>query len=1086
MSKRKEDDFPPATDQKRARPGWDSDDDLDFDPIEGTSQGAGGLPSIVSSQEPTGEYGIIESIQLENFMCHASLGPVKFGPSVNFVVGYSGKSTLLTALVVGLGGKSLGTSLKEFVKDGESSANISITLKNKGIDAFKPEVYGELITVHQHINGDGYASYQLKDCTGNVVSNKKAELTAILEHFKIRVDNPVSILPQEMGRQLLRTRNEGERYSFFLKATELEQMREEYSEILERKARSQHQIEQGEEQLEDLKRQGVEIEEHFQTMVTLGKTLEDMKLEMTWAVVSETERQLDDMISNINIGDQCTIILNQELEASKIIFNEALKRYTAIHENIQKLSEEASIIGPQCIQAKEDTIRTDRAYSLALAFYTSALNEYSEIEKVAGQHQSKLEILKSAVEMAELEKQEKISTLKEKIRNFKDQEDSLVEEIKHLHQAIERDDKEHSRVREDVVYVQELLDDDQCQLNRLKDCKNQPLKLFGHQMPALIEALEDAHRQGQFTYKPIGPLGAYLRLRDPEYALAIECCLKGLLFSFFCDNPNDAQILQELIKRFYPLGCKRPQIIVSAFDCELYDVTDRAPYHPEFPTALTALEINDAVVTNSLIDMTGIESVLLIKNNAMARKMVLPHGPPKNCTKVLTACGDEVFQGRYYSCEESRPTYLGDMDMEIHNLEKDMENRMARLSAFQEQVRSLEKDVRENRETIDSHYRHLKEIKINVINITKEIRDLEDEEDSRAISLSVLEDEAQEYNEELKRVREKLKARNQDLESLRKPKLEAEERFEELTLRCNQVSELMESLIEEQNQTVLEVEAKHQSMLHYDCRLKEHLDSLQVKKEEMAMKERELERETAQAIYICPERKIVTKSASVLSREINALKERIQSENYTHRNREDVMRQYQEAKERYLDLDGKVKNLKKLIKTLDKVSTQRYETYQRGRRNLSLQCKLYFDSLVAQWSFCGEMRFDHKNETLAMTVQPSDATSSDLGCLPGDRQSFSNFIFILTLWSVTKSPFRCLDAIDVYMDWDRRKLAMEMILRIASTQNHHQFILLTPQFMRSLLPSPIIEIFQMPDLNKDEEILPLQEVRPEVEDKEAA
>ncbi|OWK10219.1 hypothetical protein Celaphus_00005315, partial [Cervus elaphus hippelaphus] len=36
------------------------------------------------------EVGIIESIQLKNFMCHSMLGPFKFGSNVNFVVGNNG------------------------------------------------------------------------------------------------------------------------------------------------------------------------------------------------------------------------------------------------------------------------------------------------------------------------------------------------------------------------------------------------------------------------------------------------------------------------------------------------------------------------------------------------------------------------------------------------------------------------------------------------------------------------------------------------------------------------------------------------------------------------------------------------------------------------------------------------------------------------------------------------------------------------------------------------------------------------------------------------------------------------------------
>lgn len=38
----------------------------------------------------TGDVGIIESITLKNFMCHAHLGPFTFGPNVNFVVGNNG------------------------------------------------------------------------------------------------------------------------------------------------------------------------------------------------------------------------------------------------------------------------------------------------------------------------------------------------------------------------------------------------------------------------------------------------------------------------------------------------------------------------------------------------------------------------------------------------------------------------------------------------------------------------------------------------------------------------------------------------------------------------------------------------------------------------------------------------------------------------------------------------------------------------------------------------------------------------------------------------------------------------------------
>lgn len=50
-----------------------------------------------------------------------------------------------------------------------SSADVSITLRNQGRDAFKPDVYGDSIVVSQRINADGSRSYKLKSKSGLVI-----------------------------------------------------------------------------------------------------------------------------------------------------------------------------------------------------------------------------------------------------------------------------------------------------------------------------------------------------------------------------------------------------------------------------------------------------------------------------------------------------------------------------------------------------------------------------------------------------------------------------------------------------------------------------------------------------------------------------------------------------------------------------------------------------------------------------------------------------------------------------------------------------------------------------------------------------
>ena len=70
------------------------------------------------------EHGILERVDCQNFMCHEYFS-VELGPLINFIVGKngSGKSAILTAITLCLGGKASATnrgqSLKSFIKEGK-------------------------------------------------------------------------------------------------------------------------------------------------------------------------------------------------------------------------------------------------------------------------------------------------------------------------------------------------------------------------------------------------------------------------------------------------------------------------------------------------------------------------------------------------------------------------------------------------------------------------------------------------------------------------------------------------------------------------------------------------------------------------------------------------------------------------------------------------------------------------------------------------------------------------------------------------------------------------------------------------------
>lgn len=125
-------------------------------------------------------------------MCHDAL-EVILNPNVNFIIGRngSGKSAILTALTVGLGGRatitSRGASVKsmiifnslrffiissvppnfsfiDFIKKGKNSAIIEVMLLNTGPMAYKSDIYGDTITITRNIGNA--STYKIRDWKG--------------------------------------------------------------------------------------------------------------------------------------------------------------------------------------------------------------------------------------------------------------------------------------------------------------------------------------------------------------------------------------------------------------------------------------------------------------------------------------------------------------------------------------------------------------------------------------------------------------------------------------------------------------------------------------------------------------------------------------------------------------------------------------------------------------------------------------------------------------------------------------------------------------------------------------------------------
>ncbi|XP_016370683.1 structural maintenance of chromosomes protein 6-like [Sinocyclocheilus rhinocerous] len=1039
-----------------------------------------------SGSSSLGDIGVIESITLKNFMSHHLLGPFKFGPNVNFIVGNNGtgKSAILTALIVGLGGKATitnrGTSLKGFVKYEESFADIKVKLKNRGNDPYKGDIYGDSICIEHRITSDGCRTCKIKNKTGHVISTKKEELTAILDHFGIQVDNPVSILNQEMSKQFLHSKSEADKYKFFMKATLLEQMKRDYIHIKQTKALTREQVERQEECLKDLRQLFLQKKERYERLSSLDnmrQNLEDLKKKMAWCLVREKERLVEQLMEQVE-KEESDHKNEEKLQLCQSKVTAAEKRLQDIQKKLCSLREEQEHLAEESRKMKEEIKVETKAQKNQEVVYFSAENKLKRLEKEQCLLQERIHKIshgsgRRSHETEQAQHQQKISAFKKQLEKLEEESSALNQEIKDKQQALFKGREEYDKLSMEEKKIQVSLESKLKRKKQLMASRSNRLRRFGDHMPELLESINKAFSQGRFIKKPVGPIGACISLKDPSLAVAVESCLRGLIKSFCCDNYRDEKVLQGLMSSYFPRG-NRPQIIVCPFTDRVYNLQDRGVQHPEFPSVLDCLNIENPVITNCLIDMRSIESILIIKENARARKVMQGSRPPKNCREAFTADGDQVYTNRYYTTErEVLAQYLGgDPEAEIRLVESELENNQAQLSRFQLHLGSVKEDIQFMEEKLRSVIMACKKNQESINKVKASITELKNIEEAHAEDISSLEEEAQENEQKIESERKNVKEAQDELKKHERVLMNINQKYKDVKNKMEQLSDETEQLKEEHVKAEAVCSKLDQTLKILEKKLEDHQATVQAMKDDLSLREELTQDCEAKAKEICPVRQQVDQSAKSIDAEITRLRQKISTEESSHGDKEQVIREYAEAHSNYKSKSSQLRDLRKFIDRLDHIMIDRQDRYKSMRRSLSVRCKLYFIKFMMELKCCGSIMFDHINETLSISVKPPGQEKNnvnDMRSLSGGERSFSTVCFILALWEITESPFRCLDEFDVYMDMHNRSISMNMLVALSEDQHQRQFIFITPQSTSHLPNSSHIKIHQLQDPEREAE-----------------
>ncbi|XP_060559553.1 structural maintenance of chromosomes protein 6-like isoform X2 [Ruditapes philippinarum] len=1040
------------------------------------------------------EVGIIEKISLKNFMCHNRLD-IPFGPNINFIVGNngSGKSAVITALVVGLGGKAAvtnrGSKLKSFVKDGKQVAEVEIRLRNRGVDAFRPDLYGNTISVHRKFNADGSTQYKLASENGKVISTKKDDLSRILDQFNIQVDNPVAVLNQDTSRNFLNSKSPQDKYKFFLKATQLEQIKEDYNTASDRKELTKEIIAKKMETLPKLEKEVLECEQRYKSLTAI-KELEvktkKLREEMAWSFVIEKEKGITPVEKEYRHEEARLPRFKAKADEAKSSLDKMNQQMQELTARLNESGEEVKQLQPAHHKARnalnEQKKLTRNAQMevkrLESAIHTRTKEKKSIEERIADIQMSS----RDDYENERRARMKKIETLEGKVASLQAQETTTDHQLDQFRNAIQKYKNDRFKLGQDHQVSQTQIDKHQRNLQSLKASQGNRLKRFGPFMPQLIQTVDEYARLGRFHKKPIGPLGACFTLADQKWALAVECCLKGLMNSFCCHDYHDEKLLEQIISNVCPQY--KPTIIVSKFKDRVYDVSEKRADNSKFYSVLDMVKCDQPMVYNTLIDQRTVECVLLIDDGRMARQVMDPDkrpGPPRNSREAFTAQGDQVFSFptfRYYSSNQDKAKFLtANVEEDIAALVSQIEVLHQTLSQIKQQKTQLDSEIQVNTKQERKAETTLMKIREEKRKLSLEISELKNIEDPAPVDVATYEEEVKMLEELLANDTAQLESKTTVYQEQEQVQEKLQEAYKEIDVQIRSKIDAGDAIKEGVGNVVNEIETCKTNKKHYDSKLKEQEKKIKELKEKLDKYKAEIESDVEKAQTIHSERINTRRSPTNLKSEILQIEKQIKNEEKRRGDPDEITRNYKEKKDSYLKIKNEVKQLRKFIERLDLILSKRHESYTEFRRMIAVRAKYFFIVLLDSRQYTGKMSFNHKNETLEMTVQPSKTVTTegvkDLRSLSGGERSFSTVCFILALWEAMESPFRCLDEFDVFMDMVNRRISMQLMMNTAQAKTDRQFIFLSPQNMSNLgiTSTNMTRIFKMPNPERGQKTL---------------
>ncbi|EEE69205.1 structural maintenance of chromosomes protein 6B [Oryza sativa Japonica Group] len=1032
--------------------------------------------------------GTISRIRLENFMCHSSLH-IELGQHVNFITGQngSGKSAVLTALCIAFGSRAKSTqraaALKDFIKTDCSYAAIIVDINNQGEDAFKPEVYGDLVRLERRIT-ESSSSMFLKDQHGRKVAHRKDDLIEIIEHFNIDVENPCVIMSQDKSREFLHSGNNKDKFKFFFKATLLQHVNDLLLAIRELLDNADSVVQELEKSIKPAMMELDELQQKIKNMEhieEIAHEIDNLKKKLAWSWVYDVDRQIEEQTVKLLKLKERIPACQEKIDGHAAMIVKLKEELTDKERNARSLVEKSREVTMMKEKLEDDIaqavalkIELEREHVRGTNVLKNMNNRVKQLQKqihdFREQYIQYTQDESSKAENDKCEIQKEINSLHSNVTRLKEEERGLHETQMGIVKSIQNMETEIVENRKKITQFKAHIRD-------LQQRQSDKVSTFGGQrVRNLLKSIERQERR--FNIPPLGPIGVHVKLASESWSFAVECALGRLLDAFIVSCHRDSVILRECAKE---VNYHNLQIIIYDFAKPRLNIPDHLLPSTTHPTVLSVIQSENPTVLNVLVDQGSAERTVLVRDYEVGRSVAFDNRI-QNLKDVYTSDGYKMFsrgpvqtilpphrKGNAGRLCTSLGEKIAEMESEIADMERIISQRTRDMKKPNDKREDIELKIKNLKRKRVEEERLLESKKVQLDDIRKTSADI-----NRVTSSDTSELEAEMMQVEVDIEQKELLVQKTNLRLTKALQDENDRRacykeFIDGVYREVGPSNVLEKEIErvkDKLQTAEQGKAYYEGIMETKV-----LPDIKIAEAEFEDLQKLQQESFKKASIICSESDVETlggvagSSPEQLSATINKLELRFHKESSRYTESIDDLRALHiKKKEKIEDKQQLYAGFRDKLNSCQKALDMRWKKFQRNAALLKRQLTWLFNEHLGKKGISGFINVDYKERLLSVELtMPQDSsrdTITDTRGLSGGERSFSTLCFTLALHGMTEAPFRAMDEFDVFMDAVSRKISLDTLVDFAVTQGS-QWIFITPHDISMVQPGDRIKKQQM-------------------------